>query len=152
TPFSVNSLPNPNFDVVNLYENGGTQKYNSLQVAAAKRLGKSFHFNGGWTWAQDLTDQSDNDWIYADNPIQNQFDRRSEYGHNAYPPTHRFYADAIVSLPFGKNQRYLSHMPAVAEGILGGWRLSGVVTLQTGQWFTPIFDGFDPSNTNTIGG
>ena len=27
-----------------------------------------------------------------------------------------------------------------------------MVTLQTGQWFTPIFDGFDPSNTNTIGG
>jgi hypothetical protein len=40
----------------------------------------------------------------------------------------------------------------VAEGILGGWRLSAVVTLQTGQWFTPSFDGFDPSNTNTIGG
>ena len=40
----------------------------------------------------------------------------------------------------------------MAEGILGGWRLSTVVTLQTGQWFTPTFDGFDPSNTNTIGG
>jgi hypothetical protein len=43
-------------------------------------------------------------------------------------------------------------MPRVAEGILGGWRLSTVVTLQTGQWFTPVFDGFDTSNTNTIGG
>jgi hypothetical protein len=58
----------------------------------------------------------------------------------------------MYSLPVGRNQRFLSQMPRVAEGILGGWRLSTVVTLQTGQWFTPVFDGFDPSNTNTIGG
>ena len=152
TPFSINALPNPNFNTINLYENGGSQRYNSLQVAAAKRLGKTVHFSAGWTWASDLTDQSDNDWVYADNPIQNQFNRAAEWGHNAYTPTHRFYADAVFSLPVGKNQRFLNQMPRVAEGILGGWRLSTVVTLQTGQWFTPSFDGFDPSNTNTIGG
>jgi hypothetical protein len=112
----------------------------------------NLHFSSGWTWAKDLTDQSDNDWVFADNPIQNQFDRRSEWGNNAYTPTHRFYADALYALPFGHNQRFLSHMPRLAEGFLGGWRISTLVTLQTGQWFTPYFDGFDPSNTNTIGG
>jgi hypothetical protein len=152
TPFSINALPNPNFNTIELYENGGSQRYNSLQVAAAKRLGKAVHFSAGWTWASDLTDQSDDDWIYADNPIQNQFDRKAEWGHNAFTPTHRVYADAVFSLPVGRGQRYLNQMPRVAEGILGGWRLSTVVTLQTGQWFTPSFDGFDPSNTNTIGG
>jgi hypothetical protein len=152
TPFSVNLLPNPNFNTVNWYENGGSQKYNSLQVSAAKRLGKSVHFSAGWTWAKDMTDQSDNDWVYADSPIQNQFNRAAEWGHNAYTPSHRFYADAVYTLPVGKGQPYLNQMPHVAEAILGGWRLSAVVTLQTGQWFTPSFDGFDPSNTNTIGG
>ena len=58
----------------------------------------------------------------------------------------------FISLPVGRNQPFLSQMPRVAEAVLGGWRLSTVVTLQTGQWFTPTFDGFDPSNTNTIGG
>jgi hypothetical protein len=152
TPFSISALPNPNFNTITLYENGGSQRYNSLQVAAAKRLGKAVHFSAGWTWASDLTDQSDDDWVYADNPIQNQFNRAAEWGHNAFTPTHRFYADAVFTLPVGKNQRFLNQMPRVAEGILGGWRLSTVVTLQTGQWFTPSFDGFDPSNTNTIGG
>ncbi len=152
TPFSIGELPNPDFDTVTWFENGASQRYNSLQVAANKRIGKSLHFSSGWTWARDLTDQSDNDWVFADNPIQNQFDRRAEWGNNAYTPTHRFYADVIYSLPFGRNQRFLTHMPMVAEALLGGWRLSGVVTLQTGQWFTPLFDGFDPSNTNTIGG
>lgn len=152
TPFAISALPNPNFDTIIWHENGGSQKYNSLQVSAKKRIGKNLHFSGGWTWARDLTDQSDNDWVFADNPIQNQFDRRAEWGNNAYTPTHRFYADALYALPFGRGQHFLSQMPRVADGFLGGWRLSAVVTLQTGQWFNPVFDGFDTSNTNTIGG
>ena len=99
TPFSISALPNPNFDTITLYENGGSQRYNSLQVSAAKRMGKNLHFSAGWTWARDLTDQSDNDWVFADNPIQNQFDRAAEWGNNAYTPTHRFYADAIYRSP-----------------------------------------------------
>jgi hypothetical protein len=151
TPFSVSALPNPNFNSITWYENGGSQKYNSLQVSATKRKG-NLQLSTGWTWARDLTDQSDNDWVFADNPIQNQFNRRAEWGNNAYTPIHRFYADAVYALPVGRNQRFLSQMPRVADAFLGGWRLSTVVTLQTGQWFTPVFDGFDPSNTNTIGG
>jgi hypothetical protein len=52
-------------------------------------------------------------------------------GANAYTPTHRFYADALYALPFGHNQRFLGHMPRLAEGFLGGWRISTLVTLQT---------------------
>lgn len=151
-PFSADRLPNPNFDTINLYENGGSQKYNSLQVSAAKRMGKNLNFSAGWTWANDMTDQSDNDWVFADNILQNQFDRRPEWGHNAYTPTHRVFGEAMYALPIGRNQTFGSHMPALLDGFLGGWRLSAVVTLQSGQWFTPTFDEFDPSNTNTIGG
>ena len=44
TPFSVSELPNPNFNTITWYENGASQKYNSLQVSAAKRMGKRVHF------------------------------------------------------------------------------------------------------------
>jgi len=43
-------------------------------------------------------------------------------------------------------------LPHWADAVLGGWRVSSVVTLQTGLFFSPSFDGFDPSNTNTLGG
>jgi hypothetical protein len=151
TPFTSAKYPNPSYSSITLYENGGGERYSALQVSAAKRLGKKLLFSAGWTWARDLTDQLDNDWIYGQ-IIQNQFDRRSEWGNNSFTPTHRFYADAIYSLPVGRNERYLNQMPRVAEAVLGGWRLSGVATLQTGQWFTPSFSGFDTSNTNTLGG
>jgi hypothetical protein len=151
TPFSIGQLPNPNFSTITLYDNGAGERYNALQVSAARRLGKKLLFSAGWTWARDLTDQLDNDWIYGQT-IQNQFNRSAEWGNNSFTPTHRIYADAVYSLPVGRNQRFLNQAPRMVEALLGGWRLSSVVSLQTGQWFTPTFAGFDTSNTNTLGG
>jgi hypothetical protein len=149
TPFSVSKLPNPSFNGITMYDNGSGERYNALQISVTRRLSKRLLFSAGWTWARDLTDQLDNDWIYGQ-VIQNQFDRNSEWGNNTFTPIHRFYADAVYSLPVGRGQHFLSHMPAVAEGFLGGWRLSGVATLQTGQWVTPTIQGFDTSNTNSL--
>jgi hypothetical protein len=151
TPFSIGRLPNPSFNTITFYDNGGGERYESLQVSATKRLGKGLLFSSGWTWARDLTDQLDNDWIYGQ-VIQNQFDRRSEWGNNTFTPIHRFYADAVYGLPIGRQQKFLNQLPTLVDGVLGGWRLSGVATLQTGQWLTPSFSGFDPSNTNSLGG
>jgi hypothetical protein len=35
---------------------------------------------------------------------------------------------------------------------LGGWRTSWTAVLQKGQYFSPSFNGYDPSGTGTIGG
>ena len=125
-------------------ENGANQDYNSLQLSAVKNVGKNLTFTTGFTWARDLTNQLDNDWITGQS-IQNQYDLRSEKGNNTYTPTRRYFADVVYSLPFHAQQR-------VVNTVIGGWRLSSIVTLQSGQWFTPSFDSFDPSNTNHQGG
>ncbi len=36
--------------------------------------------------------------------------------------------------------------------LLGGWQTSWTAVLQTGQYFTPSFSTYDPSNTGVIGG
>ena len=149
-PFS--GYLNPKFNTITWRENGGSESYNALQVSAVKNLGQNLTFSTGWTWARDLTDVPDNDWIYPDNSIQNSYDRRSERGNNTFTPIQRYYADVVYALPIGAHQPFLSGMPRLADFVIGGWRLSSVVTVQTGQFFTPRFDGFDPSNTNTLGG
>jgi hypothetical protein len=143
---------NPKFNTITWTENGANESYNSLQVSAVKNLGQSLTFSTGWTWARDLTDAPDNDWIFPDNSIQNSYDRRSERGNNTFTPIQRYYADVVYALPLGAHQHFLSSLPHLADAVIGGWRTSAVVTLQSGQFFTPSFDGFDPSNTNTQGG
>lgn len=141
----------PKLGTITWINNGAFQNFNALELAAVKHLGKGLTFTSGFTWAKDLTDQADTDWIYGQ-LIQNQYNLRTEYGNNSYTPHKRFFAEAVYSLPVGKGQRLLDHLPRVANAVIGGWRLSTVATLQSGLYFTPSFSGGDPSNTNHPGG
>jgi hypothetical protein len=152
TPFSISELPNPSFSSIDAFDNGSNDEYNALQAAATKTVGQNLTLNASYTWARDLTDSPDNDWIFASLPIQNAFDRAAEWGNNLFTPTHRFYAAAIYALPVGSGQHLFNSLSGWRNALLGGWRTAYVVTLMTGQWFTPTFDGFDPSNTNNFGG
>jgi hypothetical protein len=147
-PFS--GLLYPGLNTITWVDNGGNETYNSLQLSASKTLGKSLFFTSGFTWLKDLTDQLDSG-NFGGQMIQDAYNRTIERGNNTYNPRQRFFTDASWLVPIGNGQRFFSHMPRAADAILGGWRLSAIVTLQTGQFFTPKFSGADPSNTNNPG-
>ena len=46
--------------------------------------------------------------------------------------THRLVTGWVYELPIGRNKRFGSDMPAAAEKILGGWQVSGIMTLSSG--------------------
>ena len=66
TPFS--GYHYPKLGTITYATNGGIQNYNALQLAAVKHLGKGLTFQAGFTWAKDLTDQLDSNWVYGRNP------------------------------------------------------------------------------------
>src|SRR5581483_6183317 len=111
--------------------------------------GNQLTFNAGYTWAKDLTDTQEG--TFSGPTIQNQFDRRAEYGNNLLTPTHRVFGYAIWHIPVGKGHRILNR-GGIVEAVLGDWQMAWNAMAQSGQFFTPSFSGFDPSNTNTIGG
>ncbi len=155
TPFSASRRPYPAYNQVIWADNGGNEFYSGLEVSATKRQGKNLTFGTGWTWAKDLTDSQDSGGggsSYGGQVLQNQFDRRAERANNALVLQHRVFGYAIYTLPVGKNQRFLSAAHPLVDGVLGGWQTSWSVNLQSGQYFTPSFSGFDPSNTATFGG
>jgi hypothetical protein len=122
-----------------------------LQATVAKNYGNSITFNAGWTWAKDLTDVQDSGG-FAGQTIENQFNRKAEWGNNLITPTHRVYGYAIYQLPFGRGRKYLANSSRVLDAALGGWQMAWNTMWQSGQFFTPSFSGFDPSNTSTLGG
>ena len=148
-PFTNSLRPYPIFNSITYYENGGNQRYHGLQANIAKNYGNILTFNAGYTWAKDLTDTQEG--TFSGPTIQNQFDRRAEYGNNLLTPTHRVYGYAIFQVPVGKGHRYLNQS-GVLDAVLGGWQMAWNAMAQSGQFFTPSFTGSDPSNTNTIGG
>jgi hypothetical protein len=150
-PFTASRRFFPIFNTIAYYDTGGSQRYNGLQATVAKNYGNSITFNAGWTWAKDLTDVQDSGG-FAGQTIENQFNRKAEWGNNLITPTHRVYGYAIYQLPFGRGRKYLANSSRVLDAALGGWQMAWNTMWQSGQFFTPSFSGFDPSNTSTLGG
>src|SRR5207245_3079748 len=130
-------------------DNGGSDVYSGLEVAVVRTYGKNFTLNAGWTWGKDLTDTQDVG-SFTGPVIQNQFDRRAERGNNGVVVRHRVFGYAVWSLPFGPGQRFLSHSSRLVETLFGAWSTAWNFVAQSGLFFTPSFDGFYPSNTNSF--
>jgi hypothetical protein len=150
-PFTPSRYIYPNFYTVTWYDNGGTQEYNALQVSASKTYGNNLTFNTGWTWAKDLTDDQDSGSGFTGPVIQNAYDLRAERGNNVLTRRNQVYITSIYGLPVGKGQKFLSGSNRLVDAVLGGWKMSWVAELFSGQFFTPTFSGFDTSNTNNYG-
>ncbi len=83
--------------------------------------------------------------------IQNPYDPAVERARAGFNPTHRVNAAVVWEVPVGRNRSLLSNANSVVDAILGGWQLSGLFYYDTGRWFTPTFNGADPSGTGTNG-
>jgi hypothetical protein len=150
-PYSSTERPFQSYHNVIYLDSGGTQSFNALEISATKTYGKSLTFNAGWTWARDLTDVGDSTSIRG-NQIQNAFDRHAERGNNVDTPTHRVFGYALYMLPVGRGQRLLSNANSILDTLVGHWHTSWNMVVQSGEYFTPTFDGFDPANAGVFGG
>ena len=139
-PFTDDRRPFPQFVSVIYPKSNGRQNYDSLSFNAERRVGW-VAFDVHWTWANSMLD-----YLNLDNPY------RTNYWNRDVLARHRVVFNTVWELPFGKGRKYMSNAPRAVEEVLGGWRLVWVTYLQTGQYFSPIFDDADPSNTNTFGG
>lgn len=150
-PFTPAALRYPAYISVSWTENGGSQRYNALQLHAKRTYGKNLFVNAGFTWAKDLTDTQDTQ-NFAGSSISNAYDRAAEYGPNSYLRAKRLFTNLVYALPVGNGQRWLGHAPGAVNLLLGGWRMAWNVIAESGPYYTPSFSGFDPSNTNSFGG
>ena len=58
---------------------------------------------------------------------------RNDKGASSFDQRFNSTTSLVYDLPFGKGRRLATSMPAVVEGIVGGWQVSGIVTLLSGQ-------------------
>jgi hypothetical protein len=130
-------------------QNGGIQNYNSLHVVAERKMQTGLYYQFGWAWASSLTDDP-SDGEGGAQP-QNAYERSLEYGNVTYGPRQRLAGTLQYELPIGRGKPVLSTLNRVADLLVGGWTISTVLIAQTGQYFNPVFSGFDVSNTNVTG-
>ena len=103
-----------------------TSNYNSLQVSLNRRVSNGLNIGVAYTWSKNLTDNPAD----RDVPIPNTYDYRYSYGPASLNTPHVFIANYVYDLPFFKDQRgFVGH-------VLGGWELSGLPPIESGQSLT----------------
>jgi hypothetical protein len=105
--------------------------YHSLQITVGHHYSKGLYWQSAYTYSKEIDDVS-NATVSFDTRFNNQKIARDSRGLGDFDRRHRFVTSAVYQLPFF----------AKAEGwkgtALGGWEVSGVLTLQSGLPFTPI--------------
>jgi hypothetical protein len=124
-------------------QNKGTSNYHSLQVTAERRFSKGLTFRNSYTFAKSLDLESDPN---NGTDIDYTYDLRLSYGRSNWDIRHVNQTSFVYELPFGKGRKLASGVPGVVDQFIGGWRLSGIVTLHTGLPFY-VLAGQDIENT-----
>ncbi len=108
--------------------------YHALQATLNKRFSRGLTILANYTWAKTIDNVSADGNSPAD-PFNINLDR----GHSDFDLTHRFVASFIWQMPTPFRSRLL-------KGVFGGWEVNGIVTLESGRWFT-VTSGKDNSGT-----
>jgi hypothetical protein len=92
-------------------------------------------------WSKSIDDGSDNkgNSVSHSNPYNNGFDK----GPSAYDHTHVFTASGLWAIPVHFDNK-------LVDALVGGWNLTGITTLQSGNTFT-VGSGVDNSRTGVNG-
>ena len=129
---------------------GLNSAYNGLQISLDKRFSHGFSVLGSYTWSKFLAYESVNDGI-AGYPATYPYDFSMKRGAANQNVPQRFVTSFVWELPAPPSAS------PVVKYVAGNWRLSGILTFQSGLPFTvgavgDVLAGVDFANTaNLIG-
>ena len=124
----------------------GTAHYDSLQVNLRKRYDAlGLVFLGSYAWGHALGDSISGPQINEGQPLRDFRNFRAEYGNTLYDLRHIGSFSWMYELPFGRGKPLASNVGDLANAIIGGWWIEGIVSLRSGYYLTPS-DIVDVSN------
>ncbi len=109
--------------------------YHALQVKFERRFSKGLYLLNSFTWSKAI----DNASQVLEEPggntgtPQNVYNIAADRGIGAYDQPFNNTTSFVFELPFGKGRALLSDAPYAVDAVLGGWALTGINTMTSGQ-------------------
>ncbi|HLJ46416.1 MAG TPA: TonB-dependent receptor [Bryobacteraceae bacterium] len=131
---SASSPIDPGVPLTNIgvYESDGNSSYQALWLTVKKRVSKGLQFQGNYQFSKSIDDNSRNIQGIV---LQDSNNIAGDRGLSDFDARHRFVLSGIYAMPFFERNRFL-----------GGWELSLIQTLQSGN---PL--NFHTTNTSFLG-
>lgn len=109
--------------------------YHALQVKFERRFSKGLYLLNSFTWSKAI----DNASQVLEEPggntgtPQDVYNIRADRGPGAYDQPFNNTTSFVWELPFGKGRAWLGSLPYAADVLLGGWTLTGINSMYSGQ-------------------
>ena len=146
----------PNWGRINTRATGANASYNSLQLEISHRLQHGTEFHSTFTWAKALADnQGPNNTSFGaeggGGRATSILDRHVDFGDVYGTRRLHWNTTALYDLPFGRGKQIGGGVSRLTDAVIGGWRLSGILLVETGPYETPYFPAGegDPSGTGS---
>ena len=126
----------------------GNSSYNSLQVDLNHRFSQGLSLRGVYTYSKALDDGDSLNATTAGNApalASNPYNLQADWGPATYNATNVGVINAIYELPIGRGKPFAKDLSGLANGFVGGWSVTSIVTLQSGFPITPQLS-YNPSN------
>jgi hypothetical protein len=124
--------------------------YDSFVSKVQKRMSSGLSLLASWTWSRnmDATIGGPGSFFNGLGAIQNVYNLDSEYSLSSVHSPHRFSSAFTYEMPFGKGKKWAGNN-MVADLVVGGWSVNGIVTYQTGY---PLAITQASNNNGAFGG
>jgi hypothetical protein len=134
----------------------GRSNYHALQASVRQRAGKGLEYLASYTLGRAMANQlgyygSGGQTAAEGTYWMNAYDPELNYGPAFFDVRHNFVISANYQLPFGRGRRWGGSSSALADALLGGWILSGIVQARSGFPIT-VLDGRGSSLQAVRGG
>ena len=132
TPDPLNPRKCDLFNTVNVIQSDGNSGYNALLARVTHRFSHGLEVNANYRYSKSI------DFCSYDESCGNQqsypTNQSFERGPSDFDVTHSFTGYALYELPFFKGRHNW------LETVAGGWKISPIITLNSGFPWTPVFD------------
>jgi hypothetical protein len=134
---SLGQEPFPDFGGGSTGRMIGASVYNGLQTKVEKQMSNGLNFLVTYTFSKTLTDAGDllngGSLNGARAPDVPGFGVRGDWSVASFNIANVFHFSGGYELPFGNNKHYLANTGKIGNGLIGGWMINWITTLQGGQ-------------------
>jgi hypothetical protein len=141
--------PYPQYGNINFLDAVGNSSFNGLLTKLQQKYSNGLSFLMSYTYGKsiDNTPGTPYNVVPSRSSAANPQNLRLERGLSGFDLRSRFVFSPVYELPFGPGKKYLKDNKCLGW-VVGGWEISGILSLQTGRPFTVLVN---TDNANVLG-
>lgn len=139
----------PYITPTNYDKSSGNSNYNALQASVRRTLNHGLSYLVSYTWSKSIDLASSGSFGAEGTLLQNPYDPQADRSVSGFDLTNIISASSNYQLPIGRGQ-LLNLDNGIANSLLGGWSLNGVLTYTSGTPYSVTVNGDIANVGNTF--